>query len=372
MLRFGLSVGALCVSLAAGLAGCSGPPRDEAAASSQAAIGAPGSAPVEITFSSNWTQVASGPLVAGQPVTIAYDPARLVSQCGGDATSASGSGGFAWGISGYYAIGAAAPVSFQVNITSAWASGNAEITPAAAGDMQMWFGCSNTSGNGGWDSNYGRNYHFTVAPAAPDGGAATGTVVVRVLGDAVQGSAGSVPPDQIVSTPIAGVLVYDGPWEAGNPLGQTDANGDFTATLSLGVHSIGVMMMTTDESMFSSDGNEVTVTSTPTTLVVHVVPDVLSLETSYGAGFGNAIYVTGETGSLGNWQTAYKAAYNSSTGSWQYTGSVPAGAQFKLVLAPWVAGSSIAVSSAQVAWETGPNHVAPASYYSVLNLSPSF
>jgi hypothetical protein len=374
MLRFGLSVGVLCASFSAALGGCSGSPRDEAAAKSQAAIGAPSPAPVTITFSSSWTQVASGPLVAGKPVAIAYDPARLVSQCGGDATSGSGSGGFAWGITGYYAIGAAAPVSFQVNIMSAWASGNAQITPATAGDLQMWFGCSNTSGNTGWDSDYGRNYHFLVQPAAQgDGGVpTTGTVVVRVLGDAVQGSAGSVPPDQIVSTPIAGVLVYDGPWEAGNPLGQTDANGDFTATLTLGVHSIGVMMMTTDESMFSSDGNQVKVTTTPTTLVVHVVPDVLSLETSYDAGFGNAIYVTGETSALGNWQTAYKTSYNPSIGSWQYTSSVLAGAQFKLVLGPWVDGSSIDLGSTHVAWETGPNHVAPASYYSVLNLSPSF
>jgi hypothetical protein len=372
MVRFGLSVGVLCASFSAALAGCSGPPRDETAAKSQAAIGVPTSAPVTITFSSNWTQVASGPLVAGQPVTIAYDPARLVSQCGGDATSASGSGGFAWGIAGYYAIGNAAPVNFQVNITSAWASGNAQITPPSAGDMQIWFGCSNTSGNGGWDSNYGRNYHFAVKPGSPDGGVATGTVVVRVLGDSVVGSAGNVPPDKILRTPIAGVLVYDGPWEAGNPLGQTDANGEFTATLTVGDHSIGVMMMTTDESMFSSDGNEVTVTSTPSTLVVHVVPDTLSLETSYGAGFGNAIYVTGETSSLGNWQTAYKATYNPSTANWQYTGQVPAGAQYKLLLAPWVNGSSIAVGSTQVSWETGPNRVAPASYYSVLNLSPSF
>jgi hypothetical protein len=372
MLRFGLPVGVLCVSFSA-LGGCSAAPRDDAPAKSQAAaIGAASTPPVTITFSSSWTQVASAPLVAGRPVAIAYDPARLVSQCGGSAASASGSGGFAWGITGYYTIGTAAPVSFQVDITSAWANGNAEITPAAAGDLQIWFGCGNTSGNGGWDSDYGHNYRFTVQAAAADGGAPTGTVVVRVIGDAVQGSAGSVPPDGIVSTPIAGVLVYDGPWEAGNPLGQTDANGDFQATLSLGVHSIGVMMMTTDQSMFSSDGNTVTVTSTPTTLVVHVVPDTLSLETSYGAGFGNAIYVTGETSALGNWQTAYKATYNPSTGGWQYTGAVPAGAQFKLVLAPWVNGSSIAVASPHVAWEAGPNHVAPASYYSVLNLSPSF
>lgn len=374
MLRLGLSVGVLCATCSA-LGGCSAAPGADAATKSEAqaaAVTTVTSTPVVITFSSDWTQVASGPLVAGQPVAIAYDPARLVSQCGGSVASASGSGGFAWGITGYYAIGGAAPTSFQVRITSAWASGNAQITPPGAGDLQMWFGCSNTTGNGGWDSNYGGNYRFTVQPTNADAGTATGTVVVHVVGDAVQGSAGSVPPDVIVSTPIAGALVYDGPWEAGPPLGPTDANGDYTATLSIGVHSIGVMMVTTGDSMFSSDGNAVTVTSRPSTLVVHVVPDTLSIETSYGAGWGNAIYVTGETASLGNWQTAYKATYDPSTSMWRYTGAVPAGAQLKLLLAPWVDAGSIPVGSSHVSWEVGPNHVAPRSYYSVLDLSPSF
>jgi hypothetical protein len=54
-----------------------------------------------LTFTSSWAQTASGPLVATQPVHVAYDPARLVSECGGDATSPGGGGGFAWAITGY-------------------------------------------------------------------------------------------------------------------------------------------------------------------------------------------------------------------------------------------------------------------------------
>src|SRR5215469_12997508 len=113
MLRLGVALGALCAVVSA-LGGCSAASGGDAAAKSESAVTAASSAPVTITFSSSWTQVASGPLVAGQPVTIAYDPARLVSQCGGSVTSASSSGGFAWGITGYYAIGGAAPTSFQV------------------------------------------------------------------------------------------------------------------------------------------------------------------------------------------------------------------------------------------------------------------
>jgi hypothetical protein len=332
-----------------------------------------------ITFAANWTQVASQALVAGQPVRIAYDPARLASQCGGSATSPGTAGGFVWGIAGYYAIGDAAPSTFQVAITSAWATTPATITPSVAGTLQLWFGCSNSTGNGGWDSNYGQNYDFQVGQAVADAGspatdaaATTGAVVVQVVGDAVSGNAGSAPPDSIVSTPIAGVLVYDGPWQAGNPLGQTNASGEYIANLPLGAHQIGVMMMTTDDSMFSSDGNAVTVTTIPGKLVIHVIPDTVEIETSYDAGLGNAIYVTGETSTLGNWQTATKASYNSSSNSWTLTENIPAGAQFKLILAPWVAGSSIPVSTSGVQWESGSNQTVPAGPYSVLNINPSF
>lgn len=376
MIRSAVSAGMLCTC--ALVAGACSSARENGEAVSQAeairATATTTAAPL-ITFTSSWTDSVSGPIVAGQPVEVAYDSARLASQCGGDPYSPGGGGGFAWGITGYYQIGGAAPESFQVTITSAWASGNATFTPATSGPMQMWFGCSNTTGNPGWDSNYGKNYAFTVQPAAVDAGAdatTKGTVIVQVLGDAIQGNAGSTPPDKIVSSPLANVLVYDGPWEAGSPLGETDASGTFTATLSLGVHQVGIMEITTDESMFSSDGNAVTVTTTPTTLVIHVVPDVLSLEASYDAGYGNALYVTGESASLGNWGTAYKAGYNASVGQWQFSTHVPAGAQYKLILAPWVDGPTIPVSSAGVQWQSGSNLVAPSSVFTVLNLTPSF
>jgi hypothetical protein len=328
LLERGVSAGAL-FALFSALAGCgSGHEVDPRATSRAAALAVAGTTmtPPTISFSASWTQTASGPLVAGQPVEIAYDPARLASHCGGSPSSPGSGGGFAWEIFGYYAVGGAAPASFRVSITSAWASGNAVFTPPSAGDLQMWFSCDSTIDETAWDSDYGRNYHFAVQPPA----APTGTVVVQVLGDAVQGNAGSLPPDQIVSTPIANVLVYDGPWEAGGPLGETDANGNFTATLTLGVHSIGVMQMTTDESMFSSDGNTVTVTNTPGHLVIHVVPDTVSIETAYDAGVGNAIYVTGETNELGAWATASKLTYDTTLGSWQYEGHLHAGAQYKL------------------------------------------
>lgn len=376
MLEQGVSAGAV-LALVSVLGACgSGRDVDPRATSQAALAAADTTTSPTLTFSANWSQVASGPLVAGQPVEIAYDPARLASQCGGSATSPGTGGGFAWEIFGYYAVGGAAPASFRVSITSAWASGNAVFTPPAAGDLQMWFECDSTTDQTGWDSAYGQNYHFTVQPpvadAGSDAGAPTGTVVVQVLGDAVQGNEGSLPPDQIVSTPIANVLVYDGLWEAGNPLGETDANGNFTGTLTLGVHSIGVMEMTTDESMFSSDGNTVTVTTTPGHLVIHVVPDTVSIQAAYDAGVGNAIYITGETSELGAWATAYKLTYNTSLGYWQYGAHLHAGAQYKLVFAPWTDASTLPLSAPGVRWESGANRVVPSSVYSVLDLAPSF
>jgi hypothetical protein len=365
-------------SMVAVCAGCgSAPAREEATTSQAVALTASdGAAPPVLTFASNFTQAASGPLVAGQVTTIAYDPTRLVAQCGGSAISSGGGGGFSWGISGYYALGSAPVASFPVTITESWASGNAVFTPPAAGQLAIWFGCGNSTGQIGWDSDYGQNYHFPVqAPsvdAGTDAGAATGTVSIQVLGDAVQGSAGSVPPDQITSAPLGGVQVWDGPSGGGTLLGQTDANGDFTATLPLGVHAIGVSMVTSDDSMFSSDGNAVIVATAPATLAIHVIPDTIALETTYDAGEGSAIYLTGETSALGNWTTAYKFSYDPGYGGWQLTTHIPAGAQFKLLLGPWVDGSTVPTDSAGLRWETGANHVTPASSFSALDLGPSF
>jgi len=393
MLLASTSALAGCGSAPGGLAG------PESTAQSAAAVNVADAAGATITFSANWTQAASQALVAGQPVQVVYDAARLAPKCGGSAATAgvSGNGGFAWAISGYYMLGGAAPTQFSMG------NGSGVITPAVAGDLQLWFTCGNTSGNGGVDSNYGKNYPFQVTAAptvdaghpavdaghpavdaghpavdaghAVDSAAPTGTVQVQVVSDAVVGSAGSAPPDAIAATPLAGVSVYDGPWEAGGPLGLTDSSGNFTATLSQGAHQLSVMMMTSSHSMLASEGNAFTVTRTPGTLVIHVAPTEVQIVTSYDAGMGNALYVTGETSYLGGWTTAYKLTYEASNATWVFQKNLPLGAQFKLILAPWVSGDSIAVASPGVKWAAGNNDVVtpPYQYFeSILTLSPSF
>jgi len=103
-----------------------------------------------------------------------------------------------------------------------------------------------------------------------------------------------------------------------------------------------------------------------------VFPNTVEIQTSYDAGLGNAIYVTGETSTLGNWQTATKATYNGASNSWILRENIPQGAQFKLILAPWVTGSSIPVSASGVQWDNGDNDTVPAGTYSIVNISPSF
>lgn len=196
----------------------------------------------------------------------------------------------------------------------------------------------------------------------------TGTVTVRVLGDQVVQSA-------IVSTPIAGVNVYDGDWHAVQAMGLTDANGHYLATLTLGTHQISVMMMTSSHSLFQSVGNTVIVTSKPTTLDIHVAPTQVDIWSTYDAGWGNALYVTGESDYLGNWTTAHRLNYEPYQNRWLYQQDLPLGAQFKLILAPWVDGDSIPVTSPGARWEQGYNHVITPpyqNYYSDLRIDPTF
>ncbi len=53
----------------------------------------------------------------------------------------------------------------------------------------------------------GATSQTAAAVTVEDAAGPTGTVQVQVLGDAVTGNAGSVPPDSIVSAPVSGVLI---------------------------------------------------------------------------------------------------------------------------------------------------------------------
>lgn len=121
-------------------------------------------APATITFRANWTQSVTGTLSAGSPVRIEYAPERL-AQCRGESNNLP-----AWAIGGYFRVNGGAAQTFGVAPTSAQTPSPVTITlPNTTGTLELWFQNTNRWGCNAWDSNYGRNYTFTVVadPRAP-------------------------------------------------------------------------------------------------------------------------------------------------------------------------------------------------------------
>jgi hypothetical protein len=102
-----------------------------------------------VVFAADWTAAATGLLVSGQSVEIDYDVSRLAS--------CRGAG---WTLTGFLAVNGLPPAAFDVT------AGNAFVAPAPAGDLALWFENADSSGCSAWDSAFGANYHFALAPPA--------------------------------------------------------------------------------------------------------------------------------------------------------------------------------------------------------------
>jgi hypothetical protein len=149
--------------LAAGLGGCTAPTADDGAdlGTSEAALGEAGT----LTFGADYATSLSGTLQKGKKVRIAYDANRLTA-CRGDQN-----GHPAWTITGYYRIGSGDVHSFEAGGFSP--SGGSQppvIALDASGDLQLWFQNNSVWGCNAYDSAFGHNYHFAVAPAANEPG----------------------------------------------------------------------------------------------------------------------------------------------------------------------------------------------------------
>lgn len=125
----------------------------------------PPAARTDVVFGSDWTETAAGTLVQGGLMRIVYAPGRL------GACRATYAGGRAWNIvaswrflpggqngtvamyGGDYYAGEAAILQPEVGI------------PADATGVELWFGNSDRAGCVAWDSDFGMNYRFDVAPA---------------------------------------------------------------------------------------------------------------------------------------------------------------------------------------------------------------
>src|SRR5262247_4092227 len=118
--------------LATALAACVASPDDESSGGGKA----DGNTPV-ITFASDWSEKASGTLLAGSEVRIKYALDRL-TDCRG-----STGGSEVWGISGYASFNGNAPVTFAVSrLDSSGHVQPLEATveiPASATSVEFWF-----------------------------------------------------------------------------------------------------------------------------------------------------------------------------------------------------------------------------------------
>lgn len=144
--------------------GCSAPSSEDAAHSAAAVT----SASPLITFTAGWTDTATD-LVAGEQAAISYDPGRLTT-CRGSL----GYGGDApgWSIDASYMVNG---IAFNEPLGIAGAGLANEQLPAGslpsftlpfAGTLKLWFQNTDVFGCSAWDSNYGANYSFSIAPPA--------------------------------------------------------------------------------------------------------------------------------------------------------------------------------------------------------------
>jgi hypothetical protein len=112
-----------------------------------------------ITFAADFTQAASGPLVAGGSATVHYDLAR-VTICEAQSNNMA-----VWGETGFALFDDGTQTSFPVTLLESGSAVGVDATialPASASSVQLWFETTNEWGCVAYDSNYGQNYTFAL------------------------------------------------------------------------------------------------------------------------------------------------------------------------------------------------------------------
>lgn len=115
-----------------------------------------------IRFGADWSVTTTGVAMTGRKLKIDYDTGRMPT-CRGDVN-----GGPGWTVTGFARVNGGEPKTF----TAAGHSPTGQLDnvidlPGAAGDadLEIWFQNTSRWGCQAWDSNYGKNYHFTARPA---------------------------------------------------------------------------------------------------------------------------------------------------------------------------------------------------------------
>jgi hypothetical protein len=138
------------------LAGCAQTPGDDA---SNGTGGKADGTTTKLTFSDDFSETASGPLIAGDTIRVDYDVDRLTA-CRG-----STNGSDVWSITGWAKFGTAAPKQFALTRLEAGRAValQAELEiPSSATSVELWFTNNNRWGCNAYDSNEGANYAFDV------------------------------------------------------------------------------------------------------------------------------------------------------------------------------------------------------------------
>ena len=148
----------IALSLVVALCGCGGEAPSTVQVSAVDSV-----VPPVLSFNADFSETQSGPLAAGQPAILHYDPARLPA-CRGVYEGVP-----AWAIQGSFA----ADGGFATNVTMVAPSRagflvgvDVPITVPFGRDLAVWFLNSDELGCSAWDSDYGRNYHFAIGPAS--------------------------------------------------------------------------------------------------------------------------------------------------------------------------------------------------------------
>jgi hypothetical protein len=117
-----------------------------------------------LTFAGDWSERASGPIVAGLPVRVEYDLDRLTA-CRG-----STNGSDVWAITGFASFDGGEPQTFEVTriVDGRTVAIESELEiPVRAATVEIWFTNTNRWGCNAYDSNEGANYRFDIE-ARPD------------------------------------------------------------------------------------------------------------------------------------------------------------------------------------------------------------
>jgi hypothetical protein len=146
------------VALALVAAGCASRQDDETASASSSSL----EEAATITFDAQFHASVSGALQKGGAAHVVYDARRLTA-CRGE------QGGLPqWSITGYYRI-AGGPVR-AFDVASVNQVGEPSLDLDRSGDLEIWFQNTNRWGCDAYDSAFGSNYHFAVAPSPREPG----------------------------------------------------------------------------------------------------------------------------------------------------------------------------------------------------------